>query len=68
MNSIKYIDLTALECYHKKLMEHINLLVINKAFEYSTCPNCAAIITSDKCDFCGTLFRKRSESYEQTTT
>lgn len=54
----KYISFEGLELYHKKLMKHINDLIINRAFEYANCPNCGAVITGDKCEFCGTVFQK----------
>lgn len=68
MESVKFIDFNALKQYHICLMEHIDSLVVNRAFEYTTCPNCAAIITGDECEFCGTLFKRRNKPYEQTTT
>lgn len=62
--NIKYIDLKGLEFYHKNLMRYIDKLIVNRAFEYSHCPNCGAIIIGDKCEFCGTVFKKKDIDYE----
>ena len=52
----KYISFEGLETYHKKLMEYINSLVINRAFEYANCPNCGAKKPSaDWTCSCGTV-------------
>lgn len=56
-----YLNLPGLRCYHDQLMKHINALVVNRAFEYTNCPNCGAIITEDECKFCGTIFKKKNE-------
>lgn len=58
----KIVSLEILIAYHKKLMEYINSLIVNRAFEYSHCPNCGAIITGDSCEFCGTIFRKDKDN------
>ena len=56
--TIKYMDLNVLKHYHQCLMNYIDNLVVNRAFEYTNCPNCGAIITGDECEFCGTVFKK----------
>lgn len=53
---MKFIDYEGLKMYHKTLMNYIDTLVINRAFEHTNCPNCGAVITEDKCEFCGTVF------------
>ena len=52
MDENKYVTFEMFEEYHKKLMEYIGMhddLILNGV---TTCPNCGAIITSDKCDQC----------------
>ena len=54
MDEIKeYVSMEALEKYHKKLIEYINMrdaLLLNGR---ANCMNCGAIITDYKCDNCG---------------
>lgn len=48
----KYVTLEMFEEYHKKLMEYIGIhddLILNGE---AICPQCGAIMTSDKCENC----------------
>ena len=52
----KYIDLKGLEHYTKCLKQYISMkieLTVNKS---THCPNCGALITCSKCEYCGTDF------------
>ena len=56
MGTVKYISLEGLKHYDRCVKEYINLKV-NLANNISThCPNCNALITSSKCEYCGTDF------------
>ena len=52
----KYIDSRGLEYYTKKIKEYINLKVELATNKSTHCPNCGALITSSKCEYCGTDF------------
>ena len=52
MDEKKFVTIEMFEKYHKKLMEYIGMhddLILNGV---TTCPNCGATLTSDKCDQC----------------
>lgn len=51
-----YIDLKGLEYYTQKIKECINLKVELATNKSTHCPNCGALITSSKCEYCGTDF------------
>ena len=52
----KHIDSRGLEYYTKKIKEYINLKVELTTNKSTHCPNCGALITSSKCEYCGTDF------------
>lgn len=52
----KYIDLKGLEIYHERLITMIDKKIELSKFAFTNCPNCGAIITSSKCEYCGTDF------------
>lgn len=55
---MKIMTLDSMECYTELLMDKIKLLIeLNKNGKIN-CPNCGAIITSEKCPYCGTVFTK----------
>ena len=56
----KYLDLQGLECYHERLMRYINMQIDLKVNKSTHCPNCGAVITSSKCEYCGTDFEMSS--------
>lgn len=53
----QYLDLGGLALINEKIKQILN----EDAKKYETkqlnCPNCSAPITSDKCEYCGTVFR-----------
>lgn len=54
--TVKYIDFKGLEHYTSCLKQYINMkieLMVNKS---THCPNCGALITSSKYEYCGTDF------------
>lgn len=53
---IKYIDLNGLKYFAERMKEYIDVkteLTYNKR---TNCPNCGAVITGMKCEYCGTNF------------
>lgn len=54
----QFVSREALEYYDKCLKKYLNAkieLTINKS---THCPNCGALITDSKCEYCGTDFEK----------
>ena len=52
MGEKKFVTIEMFEQYHKKLMEYIAMhddLMLNG---FTICPECGAVITSDKCENC----------------
>lgn len=54
----KYIDLKGLEYYTECLKQYINMKIELSVNKSTHCPNCGALITSSKCDYCGTDFEQ----------
>ena len=53
MDEKKIVTYEMFEKYHENLMEYIKMhddLILNGE---TICPKCGAIITSDKCEYCG---------------
>lgn len=52
----KYIDLNGLKYFAEQMKKYVDVkteLTYNKR---TNCPNCGAVITSAKCEYCGTNF------------
>ncbi len=54
----KYIDLKGLEHYTECLKQYINMKIELSVNKSTHCPNCGALITSSKCEYCGTDFEQ----------
>lgn len=62
-NSSKYINLANLQTYENKIKELTAHIIEDISKENSkhkakqtNCPNCGAVITGMKCEYCGTIF------------
>lgn len=53
---MKYIDLNGLEYFTKRIKEYIDVKVELTHNKTTNCPNCGAVITGMKCEYCGTNF------------
>ena len=56
MATVRYISLENLEYYTKCLKQYINMKIELGVNKSTHCPNCGALITSSKCEYCGTDF------------
>ena len=56
----KIVALESLKCYHENLMKCIDAKIELATSPNKTthCPNCAALIKSNVCEYCGTDFTK----------
>lgn len=52
----KYIDLKGLQYFANRMKEYIDIKVELTQNKQTNCPNCGAIITGMKCEYCGTDF------------
>ena len=52
----KYIDLKGLEYFADRMKEYINIKIDLMQNKQTNCPNCGAVITGVKCEYCGTDF------------
>ena len=52
----KYIDLGGLEYFVKLIKEPMNVKAELTYNKITNCPNCGAMITGMKCEYCGTDF------------
>ena len=50
INTTKIITLENLQLYHKSLMEYLKN---PKLVATNICPQCGAIVSENKCDYCG---------------
>ena len=55
---MKYLDLVSLLKYDELVKQHMN-----KEYKFTNCPNCGAVITSEKCEYCGTHFNITNNNY-----
>lgn len=56
--SKKYLTLDSLMLFDAKIKEYTNKNFEEYKAKQLNCPNCAAPITSEKCEYCGTDFRR----------
>lgn len=52
----KYVDLKGLEYFADRMKEYINIKIDLMQNKQTNCPNCGAVITGVKCEYCGTDF------------
>lgn len=52
----KIIDEDALRYYTKLMKEYIDIKIDLVQHKQTNCPNCGAVITGLKCEYCGTNF------------
>ena len=52
----KYITLDGLRRYTELMKQYIDLQINLSKHSKTNCPNCGAVITSTKCEYCGTDF------------
>lgn len=52
----KYLDIKGLECFAKRMKEYVDIKVDLAQNKRTNCPNCGAVITGLKCEYCGTNF------------
>lgn len=52
----KFLDLEGLRLFDEKMKEYIDKKIELSKFSFTNCPNCGAIITSSKCEYCRTDF------------
>lgn len=52
----KIIDEDALRYYTKLMKEYIDIKIDLTQNKQTNCPNCGAVITGLKCEYCGTNF------------
>ena len=53
-----FISLENLKYYDKCLKEYINMKINLNTNKSTNCPNCGAVITSSRCEYCGTDFEQ----------
>ena len=53
-----FITLENMPFIIEKIMENTKLLIKLEKNGHINCPNCGAVITSEKCPYCGTTFTK----------
>lgn len=56
--AVKYVDLKGLEYFAKCMKEYVNMQIDLRTNKSTNCPNCGAVITSSKCEYCGTDFEQ----------
>lgn len=56
MPNVKIVTAETLQYYHERLMKCIDAKLTLHDTGRTNCPNCGAIITSSKCEYCGTDF------------
>ena len=54
--TIKYIDIKGLEYFANRMKEYVDVKIGLTQNKHTNCPNCGAIITGMKCEYCGTDF------------
>lgn len=54
----KFIDIKGLEYFTKRMKEYVDIKIQLANNKQTNCPNCGAIITGMKCEYCGTDFEK----------
>ena len=64
----KCVTLEGLEYYHKRLMKTIDAKIDLGIKGKTNCPNCGAVITSTKCEYCGTDFMAISDIMKNSKT
>lgn len=52
----KYLDIKGLEYFAKRMKEYVDVKVDLAQNKRTNCPNCGAVITGMKCEYCGTDF------------
>jgi len=55
---VKVLDIKGLQYYDQLIKQYIDKKVEIGTKGKTSCPNCAAIITSDVCEYCGTNLGK----------
>ena len=58
MTKYNYIDIKGLQYYTKLMKQYIDKKVELTCNKFTNCPNCGAVITSSKCEYCGTDFEQ----------
>lgn len=54
----KYVSLENLEYFTKLMKQYVKMQIDLQIKKETHCPNCGALITSSKCDYCGTDFEQ----------
>lgn len=54
--SAKLVDIKSLEYFVKLMKRYIDVKTELTYNRQTNCPNCGAVITSTKCEYCGTDF------------
>lgn len=54
--SVKLVDMNALEYFAKQMKEYTDVKIELALNKQTNCPNCGAVITGVKCEYCGTNF------------
>ena len=52
----KIVDIDTLEYFAKRIKEYTDVKIGLALDKQTNCPNCGAIITGVKCEYCGTNF------------
>lgn len=51
-----FLDIEGLEYFYKRMKEYVDIKIDLNTKKYTNCPNCGAVITGIKCEYCGTNF------------
>lgn len=54
----KFVDLKGLEYFAEQIKQYIDKKIELQIHKRTNCPNCGAVITSSKCEYCGTDFEQ----------
>lgn len=54
----QYINTDCLTYFIEQIKQNIDKKIELRAHKNTTCPNCGAVITSNRCEYCGTDFEQ----------
>ena len=56
--NVRFVDIDALEYFAKRMKEYTDVKIRLTLDRQTNCPNCGAVITDVRCEYCGTNFGK----------